>query len=168
MAERKGATEKAPELEDIRRVGQRVFVSFSETETKTHAELELELPPETIALLDEFIGEHRECLPCADSPWLFPGQTGGARSYSAMHTAVSRPLRRHAGIEISPHLFRHIIAKIIAERRPEHLHDVSRMLGHKSMRTTYGAYLGTEGPAASRRITALLREAKGKTEGERG
>ncbi len=80
----------------------------------------------------------------------------------------SRPLRRHAGIELSPHLFRHIIAKIIAERCPEHLHDVSRMLGHKSMRTTYGAYLGTEGPAASRRIAALLRAAKGKTDGERG
>ncbi len=85
-----------------------------------------------------------------------------------MRDAVSQPLKRHAGIDISPHLFRHFIAKVIAERCPEHLHDVSRMLGHKSMRTTYGAYLGTEGPAASRRIAALLREAKGKTEGERG
>ena len=85
-----------------------------------------------------------------------------------MHAAVSRPLHRHAGIILSPHLYRHIIAKIIAERCPEHLHDVSRMLGHKSMRTTYSAYLGTEGPAASRRIAALLREAKGIKDGEQG
>ncbi len=76
-----------------------------------------------------------------------------------MRDAVRRPLHRHAGIEISPHLYRHIIAKIIAERCPEHLHDVSRMLGHKSMRTTYGSYLGTEGPAASRRVGKLLRVA---------
>ena len=151
---------------NIRRAGQRVFASLSESETKTHAELELELPPEIIALLDEFIEEHRECLPCADSPWLFPGQTGGARSYSAMHTAVSRPLRRHGGIELSPHLYRHIIAKIVAERSPELLHDVSRMLGHKSIRTTYQSYLGTEGPAASRRIGALLRQARNPREGE--
>ncbi len=153
---------------NIRRVGQRVFVSFSETETKTHSELELELPPETISLLDDFLAQGRRLLPGANSPWLFPGPTGHARSYSAMRDAVSRPLRRHAGIILSPHLYRHIIAKIVAERRPELLHDVSRMLGHKSMSTTYGAYLGTEGPAASRRIGALLREAKGKTEGERG
>ena len=153
---------------NIRRAGQRVFVSFSETETKTHAELELELTPETVSLLDEFLSEHRRLLPGAESRWLFPGMTGGPRSYRAMHNAVSRPFRRHAGIEISPHLYRHIIAKIIAERCPEHLHDVSRMLGHKSMRTTYGAYLGTEGPAASRRIAALLREAKGKKDGEQG
>ena len=103
---------------NIRRAGPRFSVSFSETETKTTTELELELPPETIALLDEFLTEHRRLLPCAEGPWLFPGTTGGARSYSAMHDAVSRPLRRHAGIEISPHLYRHVIAKIIAERCP--------------------------------------------------
>ena len=150
----------------FRHAGQRVFVFLPAAETKTHAELELELPPETIALLDEFLAEHRGLLPCADGPWLFPGITGGPRSYSAMRDAVGRPLRRHAGIEISPHLFRHIIAKIIAERSPEHLHDVSRMLGHKSMRTTYSAYLGTEGPAASRRIARLLREVSGRKSGE--
>ena len=153
---------------NLRRAGQRVFVSFSETETKTHAELELELSSDTISLLDEFLADHRGGIPGAESPWLFPGPTGGPRSYSAMRGAVSRPLRRHAGIELSPHLYRHIIAKIVAERRPELLHDVSRMLGHKSMRTTYSAYLGTEGPAASRRIAALLRAAKGKKEGEQG
>jgi integrase len=154
--------------QNFRRAGKRVFVFLPAAETKTHAELELELPPETIALLDEFLAEHRGFLPCAKGPWLFPGTKGGPRSYSALHGAVSRPLRRHAGIEISPHLFRHFIAKTIAERCPEYLHDVSRMLGHKPMRTTYGAYLGTEGPAASRRIAALLRAAKGKTDGEQG
>ncbi len=153
---------------NIRRAGQRVFVSFSETETKTHAKLKLELTSETVSLLDEFLAEHRRLLPGAEGPWLFPGMAGGPRSYSAMHNAVSRPLRRHAGIEISPHLYRHIIAKIVAERRPELLHDVSRMLGHKSMRTTYGSYLGTEGPAASRRIGALLREAGSPKDGEQG
>jgi integrase len=83
-----------------------------------------------------------------------------------MRDAVSRPLRRHAGIILSPHLYRHIIAKIVAERSPQNLHDVSRMLGHKSMSTTYGSYLGTEGPAASRRIAALLREVSGRKSGE--
>jgi integrase len=144
---------------NIRRAGQRVFICLSEDETKTHSEHSLELPPETIALLDAFIAEHRGLLPCAEGPWLFPGENGGARSYSAMRDAVSKPLDRHAGIVLSPHLYRHITAKIVAERRPELLHDVSRMLGHKSMRTTYGSYLGTEGPAASRRVGALLREA---------
>jgi integrase len=150
----------------FRRVGKRVLLRLSAAETKTHAELELELPAETVALLDEFLGEHRPRLPGADSPWLFPGPTGGPRSYSAMREAVSKPLRRYAGIELSPHLYRHILAKIIAERCPENLHHVSRMLGHKSMRTTYTAYLGTEGPAASRRLAEVLRQVRGRPEGE--
>jgi integrase len=149
---------------NIRRSGKRVFLAFSEDETKTHAELELELPPETIALLDEFVAEHRGSLPHADGPWLFPGATGGPRCYSAMRDAVSRPLRKHAGIILSPHLYRHIIGKIVAERAPENLVNVSRMLGHKSMRTTYAAYLGTEGPAASRQVADLLRKAGGQDE----
>jgi integrase len=151
---------------NIRRAGKRVFICLSEAETKTHAELELELPLETVSLLDEYLAEGRQLLPGADSPWLFPGPTGHARSYSAMRDAVSRPLRRHAYIILSPHLYRHIIAKIVAERCPENIHHVSRMLGHKSMRTTYGSYLGTEGPAASRRIGALLREAGSRKDGE--
>ena len=143
----------------IRRSGKRVFLVLSEAETKTHSDHELELPPETIALLDEFLAAARGHLPGSDSHWLFPGPTGSARSYSAMRDAVGSPLRKHAGIELSPHLYRHIIAKIVAERSPQHLHDVSRMLGHKRMNTTYQSYLGTEGPAAARRVGALLRQA---------
>lgn len=138
------------------RFGERVLVRLSEDETKTHAALEIELPTEVITLLDRFVGEHRSALPGAEGPYLFPGETGGARSYAAIRDAVGRPLRKHAGIEISPHLYRHVIAKIVAERRPELLADVSRHLGHKSFNTTYQSYLGTEGPAASRRLNRLL------------
>lgn len=41
------------------------------------------------------------------------------------------------------------------------------MLGHKSIRTTYGAYLGTEGPAASRRLAEVLRKAGRRQEDEK-
>jgi integrase len=146
--------------QNIRRSGKRVFIRYVEDETKTHAALELELPAETIGLLDAFLDQHRGQLPCADSPWLFPGQSDGPRSYSAMRDAVGRPLRKHAGIELSPHLYRHIIAKIVAERAPENLHHVSRMLGHKSIRPTYRCYLGTEAPAASRWFADLVRKVR--------
>ena len=102
------------------------------------------------------------CLGAYGSEWgcrgryLFPSPDGGARSYSAMRDALGRSLRKHAGISLSPHLYRHIIAKIVVERHPELICDVSRRLGHASVNTTYQSYLGTEGPAASRRINELL------------
>ena len=146
---------------NIRRAGSRMRLHLTQEETKTHRELEIELPPETVRILDMFVAEFRPLLPGADGPFLFPGEKGGPRSYCAMRAAVVEPLKKHAGIELSPHLYRHIIAKIIAERRPEHLHEVSRMLGHSSINTTYQSYLGTEGPAASRRIQALLHDLTG-------
>ncbi len=82
----------------FRRAGHRVFVFLPAAETKTHADLELELPPETIALLDEFLAEHRRLLPCAEGPWLFSGMTGGPRSYSAMRDAVNLPASAGSGL----------------------------------------------------------------------
>jgi integrase len=141
---------------NIVRRGGRTFLSMTGADMKTGNALDLELPTETVVLLDRFIADHRGKLPGAKCSYLFPGPTGEPRSYSAMRDVVGRAIRRHVGIELSPHLFRHIIAKIVAERAPELLNDVSRMLGHKSINTTYQAYLGTETPAASRRINRLL------------
>ena len=143
--------------ENLRRSGGRVFLQIPAEQMKTHRALELELPRETIALLDTFLKEYRPLLPGSEGPYLFPGPDGGPRSYSAMRDALSRSLKRHAGITVSPHLYRHIIAKVVVEKHPELALDVSRRLGHASINTTYQSYLGTEGPAASRRINDLLK-----------
>jgi integrase len=150
----------------IARRGGRTFLHLAGSDMKTGRELDLELPPETVELLDRFLEDHRGRLPGADGPYLFSSPDGGPRSYSAMRDAVSRAVRKHLGIELSPHLFRHIIAKIVIEREPSLMNDVSRMLGHKSINTTYSAYLGTETPAASRRINRLLQEVRGTAKPE--
>jgi integrase len=142
----------------IRRSGERVFLEYPEDETKTHAEHTVELPREKIDLLDDFLTNHRSLLPGATGPYLFPAPDGRARHYSSIRTVISKNLLEETGIQMSPHLFRHFVAKIVAERKPELLIDVSRKLGHKSFNTTYQSYLGTETPAASRRVNALLAE----------
>ena len=147
---------------NLRRAGDRLFIELFEDETKTHAPLTLEMPEELIGLLDLFVEKHRPLLPGADGPYLFPGENGGPRSYSAIRDAVGVHVGKLTGITISPHLYRHAVAKIVVERRPELAFDVSRRLGHKKMNTTYQSYLGTETPAASRRINHLLQETAGK------
>ncbi len=142
--------------QNIRRAGDRVFLELEADETKTHAEHTVELPRATIDLLDDFVANHRLLLPGSDGPHLFPAPDGGARHYSSIRSVISANLLKDTGVQMSPHLFRHFVAKIVAERQPELLPDVSRRLGHKSFNTTYQSYLGTETPAASRRINALL------------
>jgi integrase len=137
-----------------------VFLQIPDTEMKTGRQLDLELPTDTIVLLDTFLTEYRPLLPGAEDLYLFPGENGGPRSYSAMRDALGEFLRKHAGIMVSPHLYRHIIAKVVVERHPELALDVSRRLGHASINTTFQSNLGTEGPAASRRINALLQQVR--------
>jgi integrase len=151
---------------NIRRTASGVCIELRAQEMKNEVELTLDLPSETIELLNCFAAEHRPLLPGHQGPYLFPGLDGGPRSYGAMRAAVSDPLRRHAGIIINPHLYRHAIAKIIVERNPEMYVAVSRRLGHKSINTTLGSYLGTETRAASRQINRLLDEARENPEME--
>jgi integrase len=146
-------------LSDIRRVHGRAVLKVDAAEVKNGQALEFELQPETLSLLDRFLADHRSHLPGCGGPYLFPGQSGGPKSDNAMREAVSVQLRKH-GITLSPHLYRHIIAKIVVERDPGMYIAVSRHLGHRSMTTTLGSYLGTETRAASRRLNRLLVEAR--------
>lgn len=141
-----------------------VFLELQEEDTKTHSAHSLSLPQQTVELLELFVTEHRKLLPGSDGPYLFPGEQGGMRHASSLRNAVGPHIKKHLGIDVSPHLFRHIIAKIVMEHDPGMLADISRRLGHKSINTTYGTYLGTETLAASRRINTILENKQGEQE----
>jgi len=129
--------------------------------TKTGRALEFELNAEVTARLKHHIAAFRSRLPQAEGPYLFPGPQGGPRSKTAMADAIRRGMRR-AGLAMNPHLFRHAIAKIAVEADPGAYLAVSRVLGHTTLDTTLGHYLGTESKAAGRQVDKLLEEAKAK------
>jgi integrase len=129
--------------------------------TKTGRPLESELNAEVTARLKRHIAEFRPRLPEASGPYLFPGPSGGPRSTTAMADAIRRGMHR-AGLEMNPHLFRHAIAKIAVEADPGAYLAVSQVLGHTTLDTTMGHYLGTESKAAGRHVDRLLNETKAK------
>ncbi len=63
---------------------------------------------------------------------------------------------------MTPHLFRHVVAKIIVERGSSMYMAVSRHLGHRSMSATLASYLGTETRAAGRRLNRILEKPSAK------
>jgi integrase len=129
--------------------------------TKTGRVQELELNADVTARLRRHIAGFRSRLPEAGGSYLFPGPDGGPRSKTAMSDAIRRGMRR-AGLEMNPHLFRHMIAKITVEADPGAYLAVSRVLGHTTLDTTLGHYLGTESKAAGRHVDRLLDEVKSK------
>jgi integrase len=127
---------------------------------KTDRALELELDAETAGLLKSFLGRHRRILPNSECSYLFPGIKGGPRSDPAMFTAICRTVRKRTGLEVNPHLFRHLLAKLVVEADPSSYPAVSQVLGHKSLSMTMAHYLGAETKASGRHIDKLLSEIK--------
>ena len=127
---------------------------------KNKRPVERELSAETAELLRRYLTEYRPRLPGSEGPYLFPGFTGGIRSRSQFGEGLSRAFRKDTGLELNPHLIRHALAKIVIDRDPGAYLAVSRVLGHASLSTTLGYYLGTETKAAARHIDRLLIEAK--------
>jgi integrase len=80
----------------------------------------------------------------AANPYLFPRQ--GLKSfkpnlpYSGLLLRVTQRLFDIVGVEIHPHLYRHLIGWIWLKESMENLTKVQKLLGHKSLRTTLEYY----------------------------
>ena len=65
-------------------------------------------------LLDLHLGRHRRhLLRGEDEGWPSPGEKGGPKHAVSLAGQIERAVRHRAGLEVHPHLFRHIAAKLL-------------------------------------------------------
>jgi integrase len=135
----------------LRRHGQSLMLTFIESEVKNAVPLRFEFDGDVARLIQWYIDEHRPLLAGARSAaFLFPGNDGGACSESGLSAPISRAVRKNLGLEINPHLFRHIAAKVYLDAYPGQYEVVRQLLGHKSIATTTNFYVGFESKAATK------------------
>ena len=65
-------------------------------------------------------------------------------------------MRQGTGIELHPHLFRHIAGKLLLDEHPGDHGTLQSLLAHTSRRTTMASYTGAETRAAIRRYDAVV------------
>jgi integrase len=123
---------------------------------KNTIDLDYELPPPIARHLELYLEQFRPRLVAGTNPWLFPGRDGNAKHVSTLRDQVTRAVRQGTGIELHPHLFRHIAGKLLLDEHPGDQGTVQRMLGHKSIRTTMATYTGAETRAAIRRYDEVV------------
>jgi integrase len=109
-------------------------------------------------MLEEWITEFRPLIAAPDCVYLFPGHRTGNRPISAksLRNAVKKATREYAGVELSPHQFRHLGAHTFLDEFPGHYEEVRRQLGHASVATTTRSYCGAEDESAMRRFDAAI------------
>ena len=123
---------------------------------KNAIDLDYELPAPIARHLELYLERFRPRLVAGVNPWLFPGRAGKAKHVATLREQVTRAVRQGTGIELHPHLFRHIAGKLLLDEHPGDQGTVQRMLGHKSIRTTMATYTGAETRAAIRRYDEVV------------
>ena len=121
-------------------------------EVKNDVDLEFPLPEETVELLNLYMTTYQPDLVPEPNSFLFPGQKGGPKDEGGFWRQITKTIRHETGLEVNPHLFRHLAGFFHLSHQPGEYEVVRRVLGHKSINTTTQNYLGMETAAAVQRF----------------
>lgn len=153
--------------------GRVTSIDIPAASTKTgQRSLRLPVADATAQMIDEWITAFRPAMGGPPSSWLFPGGAGNAArpaghaadrvprhiTPQALRDAIKQATRSHVGVQISPHQFRHLAARMFLEAFPGHYAEVAQLLGHASVATTMRAYAGIEKESAIRRHDEILHD----------
>ena len=139
----------------------RLFIVIPADEVKNQEMLEFELPEPTVRLFDKYINYYRPLLlKGAEEGWLFPGQVHGHKHQVTLRDQLVRVVKKHTGLQINPHLYRHIAAFFYLQANPGDYETVRRLLGHRSVDTVMTFYAEFDGLAARRLYSRHILERK--------
>ena len=79
-------------------------------------------------------------------------------SDQGLYRRITKVTKRHFGVAINPHLFRHCAATTIAIEDPQHVSIAKSLLGHSSLATTEVHYNQARALEAGRVYHAHIRE----------
>src|SRR5262245_21696638 len=109
-------------------------------ETKTGEPEEFSLSAWVVRLLDVYLATYRQRLLQIPSPWLFPNPDGGRRNNECFGRQIVAVVKKHTGLQMNAHLFRHLAVKLCHQANPGDTETPQRLLNHRTGRTTQKFY----------------------------
>lgn len=92
-------------------------------------------------LLEEYLAKHRPVLVKNDDPGtLFINHHGKPMSISQVENMVKKLTAQYAGVAVTPHIYRDIVAFEWLRNHPEDYLTVSKLLWHRNINTTIRTY----------------------------
>lgn len=129
------------------------------SEVKNGTELAFDIPPAVVKMLIEYRDRFAPKIIGHRPTRLFVNVDGSPKNQATVAGLIISYLRRRAGIVLTPHQFRHLSAKVVLDAEPGGFETVKQFLGHKSIKTTVGAYAGIDSRRAARRHQYLVEQA---------
>ncbi len=148
---------------DFQRLGNgRVILQISENRTKNGIAPCFELPAYVVQWIDHHVVRRAGLLCPAGTPYLFPKRDGSAPIIGGqLGSRISARIRKETGLEMNPHLFRHLSAREVLREKPGYYEVVRRILGHSETSTTYASYVGFEADDATRLLADVINRRRG-------
>ena len=131
-------------------------------EVKNDQSMIFNVPDGVQSLLDEYWQHFRPLLEPDNSAFLFITRGGILKSSESLRDGVTKAVKRHIGIHMTPHQFRHLAAKLILDANPGAYLLVQHLLGHKNFKTTVAFYAESQSRNAGRVLDSILTELRTK------
>jgi integrase len=128
-------------------------------EVKNRTALAFDIPPHLAKMLIEYRNHLAPKIIGRRPDRLFVKADGTAKNQWAVAWLIRTYLRKRIGLQLSPHQFRHLSAKVILDAEPGNFETARQLLGHASLETTVAAYAGISSRRAARHHQRLVEEA---------
>ena len=124
---------------------------------KNDQTLSFPVPTECADLIRLYLQKYHSRLTPGPNPYLFPSDVPGRPKRSdTLGKQLSKLIHRTIGLEVNPHLYRHLVHIIVLNRYPGAYAMVSRVLGHKSLQTAISNYAGEDLAISMRAFQGLV------------
>jgi integrase len=136
--------------------GRPALLVFGGDETKNDAPYEAEIPA---YLADRLWIYRHEIAPQVTGTRpgaMFVTWSGTPRCQGTLSLAIEKTVRKHLGVEMTPHQFRHLLAQINLDANPGAYELVRQLLAHKNLKTTTNSYAGINTRRAARAHAHLI------------
>jgi integrase len=127
-------------------------------EVKNKRPIEFDIPPHITRMLIEYRDHIAPRVLGRKPDRLFINPDGTPKASQTLAWLIRRMCRKYAGIEVSPHKFRHLAAKLVLDDSPGAFELVKQLLGHENLKTTANCYAGIDTRRAARHHHRLLRK----------
>jgi len=124
---------------------------------KNDQTLSFPVPTECADLIRVYLHKYHSRLTTDPNPYLFPSDVPGRPKRSdTLGKQLTKLIHRTMGLEVNPHLYRHLVHIIVLNRYPGAYAMVSRVLGHKSLQTAMSNYAGEDLAISMRAFQGLV------------
>jgi integrase len=138
------------------RPGRETLLSFVAKEMKNDRPMTFSLSLPATHLLHEYLRDFRPLLATPGQAALFVGPDGGARKADTLRDAITKAIKLHLDIHMTPHQFRHLAGHLLLRANPSNYAVVQQLLGHANLKTTTNFYIAGQSRGAFQMLDEIL------------